>query len=447
MDNNTVTYQYLKFIGSQKLSNWSVKYLLEDVFTYNENYPLVAIKEILKRNKTQIDIQDNLNYKRATIKINNGGIFLRDITLGKNIGTKKQFRISKGQFLLSKIDARNGAFGVVPEVVDNGIITGNFWTYDVDYLKVNPHYLALITTTQQFISFCQRSSAGTTNRHYLQENLFLNEKIPLPILLEQEKLVKEYQDKLQQAEQLNNEANNFKSELDNKLGISNTKIEFNQGILKFVDFKNIEKWGLDQIFKSHTQYNGKYKTLKILDLCLVSSGGTPSRGNRSFYNGDIPWIKTGEVIDKVIYETEEKITLEAIKNSSAKLYPTGSLVVAMYGQGKTRGRTAKLGIDATTNQACAVLYKINNDIVITDYLWIYLMNEYDRLRELASGNNQPNLNADMIKNYPVVIPPFEIQTSIIDDFNTLRNFRNQKSKQAETLRTEAIADFENAIFG
>ena len=62
----------------------------------------------------------------------------------------------------------------------------------------------------------------------------------------------------------------------------------------------------------------------------------------------------------------------------------------MYGQGKTRGRTAKLGVDATTNQACAVLHNIDNSKVLTDYLWIYLMNEYDRLRELASGNNQPN---------------------------------------------------------
>lgn len=61
----------------------------------------------------------------------------------------------------------------------------------------------------------------------------------------------------------------------------------------------------------------------------------------------------------------------------------------MYGQGLTRGRTAKLGIDASTNQACAVLFDIDNSIILTDYLWMYLMGEYDRLRELASGNSQP----------------------------------------------------------
>ena len=102
----------------------------------------------------------------------------------------------QGQFLLSKIDARNGAFGVVPEELDGGIITGNFWTFDVDYSKVNPHYLALLTTTNEFIEFCEQASNGTTNRHYLQEPLFLDIKVPLPSLAEQNKLVEEYTSKI-----------------------------------------------------------------------------------------------------------------------------------------------------------------------------------------------------------------------------------------------------------
>ena len=93
----------------------------------------------------------------------------------------------------------------------------------------------------------------------------------------------------------------------------------------------------------------------------------------------------------------------------------------MYGQGLTRGRTAKLGVDASTNQACAVLFNINNEILLTDFLWIYLMGEYNRLRELASGNNQPNLNAQMIKDYNVVIPPINIQQEIIKNYSFLKS--------------------------
>ena len=92
----------------------------------------------------------------------------------------------------------------------------------------------------------------------------------------------------------------------------------------------------------------------------------------------------------------------------------------MYGQGATRGRTAKLGIDASTNQACAVLFNIDNSVILTDYLWLYLMGEYDRMREMASGNNQPNLNAQMLKDYNVIVPPFEIQNKIINTISSLK---------------------------
>ncbi|CAM4002373.1 restriction endonuclease subunit S [Flavobacterium antarcticum] len=446
MFNINSSYKFLHFVNSKSLINWSVKHLLQEDFGYNENYSLVAIKKILKRSKAQVDIQDNEEYKRVTIKINNGGVFLRDIEVGKKIGTKKQFLVREGQFLLSKIDARNGAFGVVPSTVDGAVITGNFWTYDVDYSKVNPHYLALITTTDQFISFCQRSSSGTTNRHYLQENLFLNEKIPLPSIEKQKELVDAYQSKIDEAKRLESTIISLNEHLDIELGISNTKLESNLGKLNFIEFKNIEKWGLDQVFRSNTRYDEKFKVLKIKDLCNVGSGGTPLRSNKSFYNGTIPWIKTGEVIGDTIMKSEELITLDAVKNSSAKLYPKGSLIIAMYGQGKTRGRTAKLGVDATTNQACAVLYSINNELILTDYLWIYLINEYDRIRELASGNNQPNLNAEIVKNYPVVIPPLKVQNSIINFFNELKYNKNVLLAKSEQLKKEAIVNFEKSVF-
>ena len=117
----------------------------------------------------------------------------------------------------------------------------------------------------------------------------------------------------------------------------------------------------------------------------------------------------------------------------------------MYGQGLTRGRTAKLGVDATTNQACAVLSEIKSDEILTDYLWVYLMNEYDRLRALASGNNQPNLNGDMIKNYPVVIPDLETQTQIANHIQAQKQQKKNKLTAA-AYRTEALIEFERAIF-
>jgi len=445
----------IKILGEvsfSNLTNWSVQYLLDTSFSYNQDFKLVSIGDFLTRNKTSILVQDNKEYKRVTIKIRNGGIFLRDKLIGSSIGTKKQFVINEGQFLLSKIDARNGAFGVVPKDVDNGIITGNFWTFDVDYDLINPHFLSLMVTTPEFIKFSENASNGTTNRHYLQEDLFLAQKIPLPPLPEQNRIVENYNKKIKLATEQEKKAEKFKEGLsvyvDSSLGIViNEKLEnTGSGIIKTVNYKDFEKWGVNAQTNTKITFNKNYRISTIAQLSDISSGGTPSRSRPKYYTGDIPWIKTGEVINDIIFDTEEKITSEAIKNSSAKLYNKGSLIIAMYGQGKTRGRTAKIGVKATTNQACAVIHNIDNSTILTDYLWTYLINEYDRLRELASGNNQPNLNAQMIKNYPVVIPPLDIQQEIIIEvFNLKQQIKDLKIK-AKQNRNNAIEEFEQEIF-
>ena len=178
------------------LDNWSVSHLLENQFQYNKNYQLEKIGSFLIRNKTKILIDDNIQYKRVKIKLYNKGVLLRDKAMGKDIGTKKQFTIKKGQFLLSKIDARNGAFGIATDEVDGAIITADFFAYDIDITKIEPYFLVLMTTTKKFQQFAQSASSGTTGRQRIDEKKFLDVKIPLPSLEIQKKIVKDYQDKI-----------------------------------------------------------------------------------------------------------------------------------------------------------------------------------------------------------------------------------------------------------
>jgi len=179
----------------------------------------------------------------------------------------------------------------------------------------------------------------------------------------------------------------------------------------------------------------------------MGSCGTPSRNIPAYYvEGEIPWVKTTEVKNDVITSTEEKITSSALKNSSAKLYPSGSLIVAMYGQGVTRGRTAKLAIEAATNQACCVLYEFAPNVE-PDFLWFYLMGVYENLRNLASGNNQPNLNAEMIANYEVPMPPLEFQKDLVKEVQ-LRRASIKATRDAVTIQINEIkAEIEAMILG
>ena len=155
----------------------------------------------------------------------------------------------------------------------------------------------------------------------------------------------------------------------------------------------------------------------IDDIATVSSGGTPSRANDSYWtDGFIPWVTTAEVKFGTITDTEQKITEEGLKNSSAKLFPKDTILMAMYGQGKTRGQVAKLGIEASTNQACAALQLCEGFDV--DYYYQYLMSQYENIRELANSGGQQNLSGGIVKGINIPIPPLLEQQKIAKILST-----------------------------
>lgn len=170
---------------------------------------------------------------------------------------------------------------------------------------------------------------------------------------------------------------------------------------------------------------------KLGEICKIGSGGTPSRKHVEYYNGNIPWIKTGELAWNVITEAEEYITEEAVLNSSAKMHCAGSVLVAMYGQGLTRGKAAILGINATTNQAVCALKPL--ELLMSEFLFYYFMKNYWQFREEAVGGNQPNYSAKMISSWSISLPTLPEQHEIvrlIDDLLARERKAQQAAEQA-----------------
>ena len=149
---------------------------------------------------------------------------------------------------------------------------------------------------------------------------------------------------------------------------------------------------------------------KLGEIAVVSSGGTPNRSNPFYWNGNIPWITTSQIDFNTIISSNEFITELGLQNSAAKLYDQNTLLMAMYGQGKTRGKVAILGIDATINQACAAI-SLNKD-VSNDYVLFYLAHNYEEIRKLSNTGNQENLNGNIIKSIFVPLPPLPEQKAI-----------------------------------
>jgi len=163
-----------------------------------------------------------------------------------------------------------------------------------------------------------------------------------------------------------------------------------------------------------------WEVVPLSDVTKLQSGGTPVRGNSAYWTaGDIPWVKTGEIDYRVIRTTEEMITREGLANSAAKVFPKGTLLIAMYGQGVTRGRVGLLGIDAATNQACAAITPRDEQRVSTQFIYHYLEFHYEDLRQMGHGANQRNLNAALIKGFRLSFPkPYE-QAQIVEALGIL----------------------------
>lgn len=144
---------------------------------------------------------------------------------------------------------------------------------------------------------------------------------------------------------------------------------------------------------------------------MLNTGATPDRSKNQYWGGTIPWIKTGEVRYDTIYETEETITQAALSETSVRLSKPGTLLMAMYGQGITRGRVAILGVSATYNQACVAITP--NSKVTNDFLKFFFMAGYDALRDGGNETSQMNLNADIVSKFKVLVPSYEEQIDIV----------------------------------
>ncbi|MBK8516518.1 MAG: restriction endonuclease subunit S [Saprospiraceae bacterium] len=155
--------------------------------------------------------------------------------------------------------------------------------------------------------------------------------------------------------------------------------------------------------------------VEIGEICFTTSGGTPSRNNIEFYQGSIPWVKSGELDKGIIYDTEEHISEDAVKKSSAKIFPEGSLLIALYGA--TIGKLAFLGVEATTNQAICGIYK--NEFIDSKYLYNFLLNRKQKLISQGTGGAQPNISQTILKKLEIPFAPLPIQRAIVSKIEAL----------------------------
>lgn len=438
----------MDFVKFSQLYNWSVQYLNDSKIRFTTKYPLIQIKEFLTRNKTAITVQDEITYQRVTIRVRNGGVIPRDEVKGTEIGTKKQFRVSASQFILSKIDARNGAMGIIPENLDGAIVTQDFLAYDIDTTKINPQYLVLVSTTKQFLDFCQSCSSGTTNRQRVNEDKFLNIQIPLPPLAEQNKLVEEYHKRIDLIKCSNDKISSIRFGIDKYLlknlgcDSADKSDRTNNKILTFFSFCDISRWdvfNLQYQIQSHL-----YKTipLKGLITCKPKYGASYKTVNK---HSDIRYIRITDINEDGTLNND---FVSADGYNSQYLLQENDFLIARSGNtvGKTFLYQNKYG--KAIYAGYLIKFVIDTKLIDPLYLLYYTKSSIYKKWILANMrvSAQPNINSEQYLESPIIVPPIDKQRDIVEHISTMLQRIETLSSTTLKYENDAINNFETQIF-
>lgn len=176
-----------------------------------------------------------------------------------------------------------------------------------------------------------------------------------------------------------------------------------------------------------------WEVKKLGDTTDIKTGSTPDRNNKMFYMGANPWVKSTEVCNCAIYDVQERISEDALKATNCTLFPINTILMAMYGQGKTRGQIAMLKLAACTNQAVAAI--LPSEKFEPNYLYVHLLLMYENIRSMARGGNQANLNLTLVKSIRVMVPPLSLQHQFAERVEAIERMKQEVQTAIKDLET------------
>ena len=418
----TITYKFLHFANLKDIPNWSVQYADEEDLGFTKKYPMARIGSFLVKSRDIIEVQDDVEYKQVTLKINNGGVVPRNngaTLVGSKIGTKRQHVIHAGQFIMSKIDARNGAYGIVPAELEGAIVTNDFPVFDVDTKKIIPQFLVLVSTTDKFVEFARKCSSGTTNRKRIDIDAFLNQKIPLPSIEEQEVILEVYNEKIKEADILLQKADDIRQNkniyLKKVLKFYYNKNE-RKGLLNFLHFVNVRRWDVP-FYSSQSKVESMYATTTLgncIEYYMIDENKhslrieTYNTPEKQFHYIGMENVEK----DTGILNSFQIVKGKSIKSQTVRI-PKGFMIY-----GKLRPYLNKYweniedydDIVCSSEFLCFLPKKELNKSFFKYIFSSYIIQE--QIADSMTGARMPRIDESIFKNIVVPIPPRSVQDSI-----------------------------------
>lgn len=369
--------------------------------------------------------------------------------------------VLEGDVLIARMPDPLGRSCIIPSLPNRSITV-----VDVAILRCSPfyfynHWLMHWINSPNFRRVIESNASGTTRKRIARGRLGELE-IPIPPLAEQRRIADKLDTTLARVDALN----------DRLARITPLLKRFRQSVLAAATSGRLtEDWRIERspqpvidselIRIRETAASSSKETRIIKDLiersiyslpkdgipnewlktCIgmagfVSNGSTPSRAVAEYWNGRISWVSSGEVRNNLILETKEKISQSGFESSSVRLLPIGTVLIAMIGEGKTRGQSALLGIEATINQNIAAVVPLES-LLIPKYLWYWFQSQYENNRQAGNGTGPQALNCQKVRELPLNLPPVVEQTEIVRRVASLFAFADRLEARLQPAHTAA----------
>ena len=442
------------------LTNWSMGNVVSISLSYNPKYELVMLSELLTFEDAKCLLEDDEYYQQVTLRSNGYGLENRKNghKKGTESRTRDQHYLKTGQLVLSKIDARNGAFALVSEEYDGAIVTKDFPTYRIDDQQVRPQYLLLFLLSAPFLELVGHCSKGTTKRQRVDIGMLLNLQIPIPSLEEQDAILNKYyellgdiQERSGQVKQKEQEKETFLSESlglqENSGGdsIASTK-------LFLVKYDTLTSWNVNDAIRGDRSESDKYPTYTLSELhnviLLCRKGNKPKYEEKSplriLNQKCIRW----NYIDLQHAKGVERVWVDAISDDYATR--EGDVLVNSTGEG-TIGRSAVVDKASTGLQydSHVLLLRINPQRLNPFYLSFLINSKYGQhqIENLKSGKttHQTELGVGNLSKMSIPLPTISEQVIIATKLQEI-NEEIAQLKDIDNIRAKARTYFERQVY-
>lgn len=438
----------LSFVRFAELNKWSAN---STTFEWmKSSYPLVPLSKVLKRVKKPITVENDKLYKRVTVRLYGQGAYKRDELYGKEIGTKRQFIAQKGQLILSRIDARNGAVGIVSKDLNGAIVTNDFWLFDVK--GAMPQYLMLVLSSDRFQQYWQTQSSGTTNRQRVDEEAFLESRIILPAIEIQKSLLDNYNSKIELAQNMRDRISSLQHQIWDYL-LKELHISFDaissEGLISLVKFKEITRWD-PQYLLNNISVCSDEKMVNLSDVIsdfMVDTSGRSLRiSPQNYQENRFTYIGMENVEKNTGKAAPQAVLGKDILSQTVRVPPN----YVIYGKLRPYLNKYWENSGPLDNVICSSEFFVFNTKGVERKYFIEVLSSQIIQRQLSflyTGGRMPRINESDFMGLRIPLPSKDKQIRIVEYILKLRNNICELEKQISLSVCSAKKDFEEAVFG